>query len=84
MCNGKAASRAAIYHHDLCQAILRGMKAQMILDGAYRHGEAGANLVMRDGDDELHACYAGLSGIELIVNAQMKVRIVERHFQTPL
>ena len=41
LCNSKIAHRAAIYHHELCQAILRAMKAHMILDGTFRHGEAG-------------------------------------------
>ena len=49
------ARRAAIYHHELCQAILRGMKAQMISDCTLRHGEASANIVMHDGDDEFYA-----------------------------
>ena len=72
MCNGKVARRAAIYHHELCQPILRGMKAQMHLDGTFRHGEAGANIVMHDGDDEVHACYVSMSGIESTGNVRME------------
>ena len=36
----------------------------MILYGTFRHGEAGANIGMHDGDDEVHACYVNVSGIE--------------------
>ena len=81
--NGKVARRAAIYHHELCQAILRGMKAQIILDGTFRRGEAGADIAMHDGDDEVHACYVNVSGIESTGDVRMEDGIARTRSTTP-
>ena len=57
ICCGTVARHAAIFHQEMCETILKGMKAQMVIDGTYRRGEAGANIVMMEGDDEVCACY---------------------------
>ena len=58
LCNGKVARLAAIYHQVMCEAILIGMKRQMIKDGTFVHGEAGPNIAMTDGDAEVNLCHA--------------------------
>ena len=50
-CLGKVARRAAIYHDDLCDAILKGFSKQMRFDRRMRDGEIGLNIAMYEGDD---------------------------------
>ena len=56
-CLGKKAQRAAIFQDELCIAILRGFKRQLLRDRRMRHGEVGLTQheegVMHDGDDEV-------------------------------
>ena len=52
-CLGKVARRAAIYSDEMCEAILSGMKAQLVSDRRARDGEIGVHCVMDDGDDEV-------------------------------
>jgi hypothetical protein len=56
-CLGKKAQRAAIFQDELCLAILRGIKRQLISDKRMRPGEAyivqESEAIMLDGDDEV-------------------------------
>ena len=55
-CIGKKAQRAAIFQEELCVAILRGIRAQLIADRRMRRGEVGMveeSGVMLDGHDEV-------------------------------
>ena len=56
-CLGKKAQRAAIFQDELCLAILRGFKAQLIADRRMRPGEVGViqdgRGAVMDGDDEV-------------------------------
>ena len=58
-CLGKKAQRAAIFKDELCIAILRGFKRQLISDRRMRNGEVGltcdAEGIMLDGSDEVAA-----------------------------
>ena len=57
-CLGKKAQRAAIFQDELCLAILRGLKCQLIADRRMRHGDVGVVLnaegIMMDGTDEVN------------------------------
>ena len=55
----------------------------MILDGTFGHGDAGASIVMHDGDDEVHACYVHVSGIEPAGDARMEDGIARNRSTTP-
>ena len=53
---GEESKRAAIFQEELCGTILRGFRAQLLLDRRMRPGEAGvveAEGVECDGDDEI-------------------------------
>ena len=55
-CIGKKAQRAAIFQEELCIAILRGIRAQLLTDRRMRPGEVGMvedSGVMLDGCDEV-------------------------------
>ena len=55
-CIGKKAQRAAIFQEELCVAILRGIRAQLLADKRMRPGEVGMVEeagVMLDGHDEV-------------------------------
>ena len=58
-CLGKKAQRAAIFQDELCIAILRGFKRQVMRDRRMRHGEVGltydADAVMLDAHDDAAA-----------------------------
>ena len=57
LCHGKVARRAAIFQAEFCEAIVRGVQRQMVLDGMVKPGEHGPSICMMDGDD-----YVGLCG----------------------
>ena len=64
---GKKAQRAAISQEELCMAILRGLKNQLLADRRLRTGEVSlveAEGVLIDGTDEIDNFYAGLIGQE--------------------
>ena len=55
-CLGKKAQRAAIFQEELCVAILRGFRAQLLKDRRMRNGEISvveARGVMRDASDDV-------------------------------
>ena len=56
-CLGKKAQRAAIFQDELCLAILKGRKRQLIADRRMRPGEAHivqeSDAIMLDGGDEV-------------------------------
>ena len=47
--------------HSRCERILRGIRNQMIVDGTYVVGESGPCIPMRDGFDDVAACFAECS-----------------------
>ena len=47
-CSGRIATQAAIYHRELCRAVLRGVSAQLKEDGLLKDGYFGVRLT----DDE--------------------------------
>ena len=62
-CLGKKAQRAAIFQEELCMAILRGLKDQLLTDRRLRSGESSIvdkEGVMIDGNEEIEDYYAGL------------------------
>ena len=71
-CLGKKAQRAAIFPGELCIAILRGFKFQLLKDRRMRHGEVGltydADGVMLDADDEMAAMADGCDWQTLIAS----------------
>ena len=52
-CQGMVARRAAIFQDELCEAILRGLRNQMIADRRARAGEVGIHAVMLDGREDI-------------------------------
>ena len=65
-CLGKKAQRAAIFQDELCIAILRGFKRQLLRDRRMRHGEVGLTQheegIMHDGDDEVDIALRNVHG----------------------
>ena len=56
LCNGKVARRAAIFHRELCESILQGLRDEMRALRRTRPGESGSVEiigVMHDADDEI-------------------------------
>ena len=67
-CLGKKAQRAAIFQEELCLAILRGIKDQLLNDRRMRNGELSMvdlDGVMMDGDDELNHYYESVQHLRL-------------------
>ena len=67
MCNGKRARLAAIYHFELCRAILVGFRKQLVSDGICTDGIMGMQMMDSAEDiDDIPLMHIGLSDAEVM------------------
>ena len=62
VCSGKRAIMAAIYHFDLCRAILVGFRKQMVADGKCRDGFMG---MMAEPWDDMPILHVGMTSADV-------------------